>query len=229
MEEQRAFGFHVRPRFAEALEYIEEGDLKLPLPDRRVSTYAQSHFYLDEFPQSTEPLDENPRPHTQLGAQLEDDGYQGRPFPQLRRPSFLGPGPDTDSEGPDEAFRRDGFDAPRPPPAAPSSSVSARLGEAVLRGGEAIIAAVATGVGQAVERFGFRNAELAAAQVEQHALPRIIGRPADAQQLIVRAGQRAQEVGRAAAQDIETFAVEQAAAEGGELVPLLAEAASTDR
>ena len=35
MEEQRAFGFHVRPRFAEALEYIEEGEpLKLPLPDR---------------------------------------------------------------------------------------------------------------------------------------------------------------------------------------------------
>ena len=94
----------------------------------------------------------------------------------------------------------------------------------MLRGGEAIIAAGATGVGQAVERFGFRNAELAAAQVEQHALPRIIGRPADAEQLIVRAGQRAQEVERAAAQDIETFAVEQAAAEGGELVPLLAEA-----
>ena len=70
----------------------------------------QSHFYLDEFPQSTEPLDENPRPHTQLGAQLEDDyvsaddGYEGRPFPQMRRPSFLGPGPDTDSEGPDEAL-----------------------------------------------------------------------------------------------------------------------------
>ena len=74
MEEQRALGFRVRPRFAEVLEYIEEGEpLKLPLPDRRVSTYVQSHFYLDEFPQSTEPLDENPRPHTQLGARLEDD------------------------------------------------------------------------------------------------------------------------------------------------------------
>ena len=85
------------------LEYVEEGEpLNLPLPDRRVSAYVQSHFYLDEFPQSTEP--ENPRPHTQLGAQLEDDyvsaddGYQGRPFPPLRRPSFLGPGPETDSE-----------------------------------------------------------------------------------------------------------------------------------
>ena len=137
----------------------------------------------------------------------------------------MGPGPETDSEsGPDEAFRRDGFDAPRPPPAAPSSSVSGRLGEAALRGGEAIIAAGATGVGQAVERFGFRNAERAAAQVEQRALPRIIGRPADAEQLIIRAGQRAEEVQRAAAADIERFAAEQAAAEGGELAPLLAEA-----
>ena len=146
-------------------------------------------------------------------------------FPQLRRPSFLGPGPDTDSEdGPDEAFRRDGFDAPRPPPPAqPSSSASGRIGEAVLRGGEAVIAAGASGIGQAVRQFGFRNAELAAAAVERRALPQIIGRPAEAEQLIARAGQRAQEVERAAAQDIETFAAEQAAAEGGELVPLLAE------
>ena len=107
---------------------------------------------------------------------------------------------------------------------APSSSVSGRLGEAALRGGEAIIAAGATGVGQAVERFGFRNAERAAAQVEQRVLPRIIGRPADAEQLIIRAGQRAEEVQRAAAADIERFAAEQAAAKGGELAPLLAEA-----
>ena len=51
MEERRALGFRVRPRFAEVLDYIEEGEtLKLPQPDRRVSTYVQSHFYLDEFP-----------------------------------------------------------------------------------------------------------------------------------------------------------------------------------
>ena len=101
----------------------------------------------------------------------------------MRRPSFLGPGPETDSEsGPDEA---------------------------ALRGGEGIIAAGATGIGQAVERFGFRNAERAAAQVEQRVLPRIIGRPADAEQLIIRAGQRAQDVERAAAADIEQFAAEQ--------------------
>ena len=224
-------GFRQRPSFKDVLGYIEEGEpVNLPLPNRRASAYAQSHFYLDDLPQSTEPLDENPRPHSELGARIEDDfvsadeGYQGRPFPQMRRPSFLGPGPETDSEsGPDEAFRRDGFDAPRPPPAAPSSSVSGRLGEAALRGGEAIIAAGTAGVGQAVERFGFRNAERAAAQVEQRVLPRIIGRPADAEQLIIRAGQRAQEVERAAAADIEQFAAEQAAAETAEITPLLAE------
>ena len=215
-------GFRQRPSFKDVLGYIEEGEpVNLPLPNRRASQFVQSHFYLDDLPQSTAPLDENPRPHSELGARIEDDfvsadeGYQGRPFPQMRRPSFLGPGPETDSEsGPDEA---DGFNA------APSSSVSGRLGEAALRGGEAIIAAGATGVGQAVERFGFRNAERAAAQVEQRVLPRIIGRPADAEQLIIRAGQRAQEVERAAAADIEQFAAEQAAAETAEITPLLAE------
>ena len=54
-------------------------------------------------------------------------------------------------------------------------------------------------------------------------LPQIIGRPADAEQLITRAGQRAQEVQRAAAADIEQFAAEQAAAETAEITPLLAE------
>ena len=105
MEERRALGFRQRPAFKDVLAYIEEGEpLNLPQPNRRASTYVQSHFYLDDLPQSTEPLDENPRPHTALGQQLEedfasaDDGYQGRPFPQLRRPAFLGPGPDTESE-----------------------------------------------------------------------------------------------------------------------------------
>ena len=115
MEEHRAFGFRVRPRFSEVLEYIEEGEpsFGIPLPNRNASIYRSSHFYLDEFPQSTQPLAENPRPHTQLGAAIEndfesaDDGYQGRPFPQLQRPSFLQPGSDTDTE--DEAYRTDGL------------------------------------------------------------------------------------------------------------------------
>ena len=54
-----------------------------------------------------------------------DEGYSGAPFPQIRGPDFMGPGPDTEDEsGADSAFRSDGFDAPRPPQA--SSSVSCR-------------------------------------------------------------------------------------------------------
>ena len=230
MEEQRAFGFRVRPRFLEVLEYIEEGEpsFGIPLPNRNASIYRSSHFYLDEFPQSTEPLAENPRPHTQLGAAIEndfesaDDGYQGRPFPQLQRPSFLQPGPDTDTE--DEAYRRDGFDPSRPPdPGQPSSSLSGRVGEAAAAGLTSIIAAGAGGVGQAAQNFGFRNATRAANAVEQRVFPQIIGRPTDAQRVIEQAGQRAQQIQRAAAQDIEQFVAEQAAAETADITPLLAE------
>ena len=228
MEERRALGFRQRPRFSEVLEYIEEGQpLTFPLPNRNASIYKSSHFYLDDFPQSTEPLAENPRPHTQLGAALEDefesadDGYQGRPFPQMRRPSFLQPGPDTDTE--DEAYRRDGFDPPKPPdPGQPSSSFSGRVDEAAAAGVTSIIAAGAAGVGQAAQDFGYRNATRVANAVEQ-SIPQIIGRPADAQRVIEQAGQRAQEIQRAAAQDIEQFAAEQAAAETAEITPLLAE------
>ena len=51
MEEHRAFGFRVRPRFSEVLEYIEEGEpsFGIPLPNRNASIYRSSHFYLDEL------------------------------------------------------------------------------------------------------------------------------------------------------------------------------------
>ena len=235
MEEQRAFGFRKQPRFNEVLQYIEEGEpLNFPLPNRNATIYRSSHFFLDEFPNSTEPLADNPRPHTHLGAQLEDDfqsadeGYQGRPFPQMRRPSFLGPGPDTDTE--DEAYRRDGFDPPRPPdPGQPSSSFSGRIGEAAAAGATGLAAAGAAGMNRAMEDFSFRTATRAANALERRAFPtrpapQLLGRPADAQRIIEQAGQRAQEVERAAAQDIEQFAAEQTAAETAEITPLIAEA-----
>ena len=158
------FGFRKRPQFSEVLEYINEGEpLNFDLPRRNATIYKSSLFYLDDFPQSTEPLAENPRPHTQLGAAVEDDfesaddGYQGRPFPQMRRPNFLRPGPDTDTE--DEAYRRHGFNPPRPPdPGHPSSSFSGRVGEAAAAGVTGIIAAGTNGVGQAAQNFGFTNA-----------------------------------------------------------------------
>ena len=86
-------GFRQRPSFKDVLGYIEEGEpVNLPLPNRRASQFVQSHFYLDDLPQSTAPLDENPRPGARIDFVSADEGYQGRPFPQMRRPSFLGPG-----------------------------------------------------------------------------------------------------------------------------------------
>ena len=78
-------------------------------------------------------------------------------------------------------------------------------------------------MGQAAQNFGFRNAARAANAVEQRVFPQIIGRPTDAQRVIEQAGQRAQEIERAAAQDIEQFVAEQAAAETADITPLLAE------
>ena len=71
--------------------------------------------------------------------------------------------------------------------------------------------------------FGFRNATRAANAVEQRVFPQIIGRPTDAQRVIEQAGQRTQEIQRAAAQDIEQFVAEQAAAETADITPFLAE------
>ena len=140
----------------------------------------------------------------------------------MRRPTFLQPGPDTDTE--DEAYRRDGFDPPRPPdPGQPSSSFSGRVGEAAAAGVSSILASGASGMALAARDFGFRNAARAANAVEQRVFPQIIGRPTDAQRVLEQAGQRAQEIQRAAAQDIEQFAAEQAAAETAEITPLLAE------
>ena len=95
MEEQRALGFRQRPSL---LGCIKEGE---PVNLPHASQFVQSHFYLDDLPQSTEPLDENPRSHSKLGARIEDDfvsadeSYQGRPLPlpQMRCSSFVGPGP----------------------------------------------------------------------------------------------------------------------------------------
>ena len=81
MEEQRVMGFRRRPDYGEVLAFINEGEpLNFPLPNRKATIYTSSHFYLDAFPQSTEPLVDNPRPHTDLGAAVEGDfGCAGVP------------------------------------------------------------------------------------------------------------------------------------------------------
>ncbi|OLP94936.1 hypothetical protein AK812_SmicGene22989 [Symbiodinium microadriaticum] len=247
MEEQRVMGFRRRPDYGEVLAFINEGEpLNFPLPNRKATIYTSSHFYLDAFPQSTEPLVDNPRPHTDLGAAVEgdfgcagvpddsdaskalasnegsrlrikglysadEDGYRGRILPtqRLRR--------SCQTSTSETSFQQHFGSPGRSWPARRRND---------HRSGRC------WHIGAAVDSFARRNTARAADVLERRFLPprsgpslQIIGRPNETEELIVRAGQRAQDVECAAAQDIEQFAAEQAAAEGGELVPLLAETA----
>ena len=56
MEERRAHGFRVRPSHSQVLGYIAEGEpLPINLPNRNASMLTSSHFWLDDYPQSSEP------------------------------------------------------------------------------------------------------------------------------------------------------------------------------
>ena len=77
----------------------QEGEpITLELPKRNASVYMASHFYLDDFPQSSEPLSDEPMPHTHVNPaeafEADDEGYRGQPFPRppremLRQRSFF--------------------------------------------------------------------------------------------------------------------------------------------
>ena len=100
MEERRAHGFRVRPSYGQVLGYIAEGEpLPINLPNRNASILTSSHFWRDDYPQSSEP-EPAPLPHTTVDPQtsFEDanEGYDGVPFP---RRDFLRPRAfDLDSE-----------------------------------------------------------------------------------------------------------------------------------
>ena len=66
MKTLRAHGFNQRPRFEQVVGYLDE-PLPLDQPDRKATSFITSHFYLDDFAQSSE--DPNPRPlqRTPLG------------------------------------------------------------------------------------------------------------------------------------------------------------------
>ena len=69
MKTLRAHGFNQRPRFEQVVGYLERNEpLPLDEPDRKATTFITSHFYLDNFVQSSE--DPNPQPllHTPLRA-----------------------------------------------------------------------------------------------------------------------------------------------------------------
>ena len=250
MEERRRGGFRVKPSFGQVLGYIQEGEpLMLDLPNRKASIYTSSHWYLEDYPNAPEPVSETPLPHTTLNPaaafETADEGYDGVPFPrpprEFTRPSFL---PDSDDGGtdPGQALRNDGLNPPRPP------TLGGRMRESGIQAAEAIVAGGAAGAAAAVRSVSENQTMLAlrgggdwldrtlriprrppglAPPPDEVPAPQIIGRPSEVEPLLERAGQRAAEVERAAAQDIESFASQQLAeAEASEGFATAAEAAA---
>ena len=250
MEERRSNGFRVKPSFGQVLGYIQEGEpLTLDLPNRKASIYTSSHLYLDDYPNAPEPVSETPLPHTSLNPaaafETADEGYDGVPFPrpprEFTRPSFL---PDSDDGGtdPGQALRNDGLNPPRPP------TLGGRLRESGIQAAETVIAGAAAGAAAATRNVTESQTMLAlrgggdwldrtlriprrppglAPPPDEVPPPQIIGRPSEVEPLLQRAGQRAAEVERAAARDIESFASQQLAeAEASEGFATAAEAAA---
>ena len=76
MKTLRVHGFSQRPRFEQVVGYLERNEpLPLNQPDRKATSFITSHFYLDDFVQSSE--DPNPRPlqHTPLQA-IPKEGFR---------------------------------------------------------------------------------------------------------------------------------------------------------
>ena len=224
----------MKPSFGQVLGYIQEGEpLALDLPKRNASIYTSSHFYLDDYPNAPdgpELVSDAPLPHTTLNPaaafETADEGYDGVPFPrpprEFTRPSFL---PDSEDGGtdPGQALRNDGLNPPRPP------TLRGRMRESGIQAAEAIVAGGAAGVAAWLDRtlrIPRRPPGLAPPPDEVPA-PQIIGRRSEVEPLLERAGQRAAEVERAAAQDIESFASQPLAeAEASEGFATAAEAAA---
>ena len=47
-------GFNQRPRFEQVVGYLERNEPLLDQPDRKATSFITSHFYLDDFVQSSE-------------------------------------------------------------------------------------------------------------------------------------------------------------------------------
>ena len=224
MKTLRAHGFNQRPRFEQVVGYLERNEPLLDQPDRKATSFVTSHFYLDDFVQSSE--DPNPQPlqHTPLQA-IPEEGFR------------------TPAEATDEdvrlARRYQGYGGTRfveddlagdPEAGALASngqgppSITDRL-RSTADGAQAaadLIGAGAAGFA-AAQAFRSQLPQDAAEYVRLNVLPRpgpaqpppqIIGRPSDVERLLDEAGQRAQEVERGAEAIEETAAV---AAEEGEV------------
>ena len=209
MKTLRAHGFNQRPRFEQVVGYLERNEPLLDQPDRKATSFVTSHFYLDDFVQSSE--DPNPRPlqRTQFQRNVRlarrYQGYGGTRFVE------------DDLAGDPEAGAL-ASNGQGPP------SITDRL-RSTADGAQAaadLIGAGAAGLA-AAQAFRSQLPQDAAEYVRLNVLPRpgpaqpppqIIGRPSDVERLLDEAGQRTQEVERGAEAIEETAAV---AAEEGEV------------
>ena len=204
MKTLRAHGFNQRPRFEQVVGYLERNEPLLDQPDRKATSFVTSHFYLDDFVQSSE--DPNPQPlqHTPLQA-IPEEGFR------------------TPAEATDEDVRlarryqggnRFGEDDLAGDPEADAlasngqgpPSITGRLRSAAdgAQAAADLVGAGAAGLA-AAQAFRSQLPQDAAEYVRLNVLPRpgpaqpppqIIGRPSDVERLLDEAGQRAQEVER---------------------------------
>ena len=224
MKTLRAHGFSQRPRFEQVVGYLERNEpLPLDQPDRKATTFVTSHFYLDDFVQSSE--DPNPQPlqHTPLRA-IPEEGFRtpaeatDEDLARMRQGGGNRFGEDDLAGDPEaDALTNNGQGPP---------SITGRLRSAAdgAQAAADLVGAGAAGLA-AVQAFRSQLPQDAAEYVRLNVLPRpgpqpqpppqIIGRPDDVERLLDEAGQRAQEVERGAAQAIEETAA--VAAEEGEV------------
>ena len=232
MKTLRAHGFSQRPRFEQVVGYLERNEpLPLDQPDRKATTFVTSHFYLDDFVQSSE--DPNPQPlqHTPLRA-IPEEGFRtpaeatDEDLARMRQGGGNRFGEDDLAGDPEaDALTNNGQGPP---------SITGRLRSAAdgAQAAADLVGAGAAGLA-AVQAFRSQLPQDAAEYVRLNVLPRpgpqpqpppqVIGRPDDVERLLDEAGQRAQEVERGAAQAIEETAA--VAAEEGEVAEGVAVAA----
>ena len=120
----------------------------MELPKRNASVYMASHFYLDDFPQSSEALSDQPMPHTHINPaeafEADDQGYRGQPFPgpprdMLRQRSFFS----------DSSSDFGGAD--------PAQTLGSRLRESGISAAETAIAGIGLGARQYAEGAAIRG------------------------------------------------------------------------
>ena len=207
MKTLRSHGFNQRPRFEQVVGYLERNEpLPLDQPDRKATTFVTSHFYLDDFVQSSE--DPNPQPlqHTPLRA-IPEEGFRtpaeatDEDLARLRQ----GGGNRFDLAGDPEAdaLTNNGQGPP---------SITGRLRSAA-DGAQAAADLVGAGAA-AVQAFRSQLPQDAAKYVRLNVLPRPGPQPQPPPQIIGRPAQAIEETAAVAAEEGEVAEGVAVAAEG---------------